>query len=178
MIVCNTSLTANTIPKVMPKEQAAHFCKVLIYDGNSIAPLNYHAHRIITQENDSLTTEQLFSSFVLYQDNWLQMRLFPHSDGNGNVAWCAPGDEIPESIGTEHIKYMREVLPLLRRHIDKGDWNTVDEIIDKLIKYQCTFGNINQGKENHPPIHFTLFFACLAIISIIIITFAAKRTKQ
>ena len=46
------------VTETLPKAQAKHFCQLLINDGNSIAPLNYHARSLMTQE-DSLTAEQL-----------------------------------------------------------------------------------------------------------------------
>ena len=45
------------VTETLPKAQAKHFCQLLINDGNSIAPLNYHARSLMTQE-DSLTAPQ------------------------------------------------------------------------------------------------------------------------
>ena len=66
------------VTEAIPKAQAEHFCRLLINDGNSIAPLNYHARSLMTQE-DSLTAEQLFTGYIFFQDNWKTMRFFPHT---------------------------------------------------------------------------------------------------
>ena len=125
----------NTIPQA----QAAHFCRLFISDETGIYPLGYHARRILSP-NDSLTVEQQFTSFVFYQDNWQSLRLFPHREQNGNVIWYAPADALPDALGQEHQKYIREAFPRLNALVQANDWHNVDTFIDRMIRYQCQFG--------------------------------------
>jgi hypothetical protein len=124
----------NTIPQA----QAAHFCRLLLNDETGIYPLGYHARRILSS-NDSLTAEQQFTSFIFYQDNWQTLRLFPHCQEDGTVIWYAPAEALPASLGTEHQKYIREVLPRLQQEMEAGHWQTVDAYIDRMLEYQCRF---------------------------------------
>ena len=70
--------------KVMPREQATHFCCLLMNDGESIMPLSVHARRVLEPSN-SLSSEQLFVDFLMREDNWQTLRLFPHRQDDGNV---------------------------------------------------------------------------------------------
>ena len=132
-------------PLIIPKEQSEHFCQLLIDDGNTIAPLNYHARRAMTQ-TDSLSVEQLFTGYIFFQSNWKSMRFFPHCEEDGSIRWYAPEDRLPSTLSPEHQKYIREVFPRLEKEIQAGNWETVDAYIDKMIEYQCEFGG--HGKSN------------------------------
>ena len=72
----------------IPQETAARFCQLLINDGESIMPLSAHARRVI-EPCDSLTCEQLFVEFLLRDDNWQSLRLFPHRQDDGTIIWYA-----------------------------------------------------------------------------------------
>ena len=78
------SVFAMPAPLIMPKAQAAHFCRLLINDGESIAPLSSHAHRLMAA-NDSLTSEQIFASYIFRQSNWITLRIFPHTETDGTI---------------------------------------------------------------------------------------------
>jgi hypothetical protein len=166
----------NTIPQA----QAAHFCRLFISDETGIYPLGYHARRILTP-NDSLTVEQQFTSFVFYQDNWQSLRLFHHREQNGNVIWYAPADALPDALGQEHQKYIREVFPRLQQEMEAENWPAVDAYIDKMIEYQCKYGG-GEAADAIEPSHLigiiVLFLIGLAVISFLIRNFAAKITKQ
>ena len=133
------SVIVTATPKVIPQKQAAHFCQLFINDGKDIFPLSYHAHRVLTP-TDSLRAEQQFISYLFLHDNWQVLRIFPHLADDGTVNWYAPADDLPASLGTEHQKYIREVLPRLQREIVAENWPVVDDCIDKMIRYQCQFG--------------------------------------
>jgi hypothetical protein len=164
----------------LPKAQAKHFCQLLINDGNSIAPLHYHARNLMTQE-DSLTAEQLFAGYIFFQDNWKTMRFFPHTGEDGTVTWYAPTDQLPSTLSPEHQKYIREVFPRLSNEIQAGNWETVDAYIDKMIEYQCKYGG-GEAADTIEPSHLigmiVLFLIGLVVISFFIRNFAAKITKQ
>ena len=122
----------------VPQAQAKHFCQLMLSDESGLYPLGIHARRILSS-TDSLTAEQQFTSFVFYQDNWQSLRLFPHAAEDGSVTWYAAADALPASLGVEHQKYIREVLPRLQREMEAGHWQTVDSCLDRMITYQVRF---------------------------------------
>ncbi len=168
------------VTEAIPKAQAEHFCQLLINDGNSIAPLSYHARSNMTQ-TDSLTAEQLFAGFIFFQDNWKTMRFFPHTGEDGTVRWYAPTDQLPSTLSEEHQKYIREVFPRLSNEIQAGNWEAVDAYIDKMIEYQCKYGGGEAAKTIEPSRligMIILFLIGLVVISFFIRIFAATITKQ
>ena len=122
----------------IPQAQAKHFCQLFISDESGLYPLGYHAQRTLSSK-DSLTAEQQFTSFIFYNDNWQTLRLFPHAEADGTVTWYAPAESLPASLGKEHQKYIREVMPRLQQEMEAGHWQTVDDYIDRMITYQCRF---------------------------------------
>lgn len=133
------SAYAMAAPRVMPQAQAAHFCRLFINDGGGIMPLNVHVLWVV-EPRDSLTREQIFVEYLLRDNNWQSLRFFPHCQDNGSVAWYAPAEALPASLGIEHQKYIREVFPRLIAEVEAGNWMTVDAYIDRMIEYQCQFG--------------------------------------
>ncbi len=152
----------------IPQAQAAHFCRLFISDDTGIYPLGYHARRILSS-NDSLTVEQQFTSFVFYQDNWQTLRLFPHRSEDGSVIWYAPADALPDALGPEHQKYIREVFPRLQQEMEAANWSAVDAYIDKMMEYQCTFSTPRE--ESMPAIQMTagilVLFVCIFLIPLL-----------
>lgn len=180
------SASAMAAPSVMPKEQAAHFCQLFLYDGNNIMPLSHHARRLMKsdthlQSTDScvLTPEQMFTSYILYQENWRSLRLFPHNEG-GTISWYAPADDIPESIGEEHKKYIHEVMPRLKAEVQAGHWQTVDAYIDKMIEYQCRFsGNgTSTATISAKPIYVIAFFFLINLVLYLFIRNFAPQKEE
>ncbi len=168
------------VTETIPKAQAEHFCQLLINDGNSIAPLSYHARSNMTQ-TDSLTAKQLFAGFIFFQDNWKTMRFFPHAGEDGTVTWYAPTDLLPSTLSSEHQKYIHEVFPRLSNEIQAANWEAVDAYIEKMIEYQCKYGG-GEAANTIEPSHLigmiVLFLIGLVVISFFIRNFAAKITKQ
>ena len=162
------------VGETIPSAQAAHFCRLLLYDGETIMPMSVHARKLMSA-TDSLTAEQLFTSYVFYRDNWQALRIFPHAAADGTVAWYSPADS-PASLDSEHQKYIHEVMPRLRQEILAGNWQTVDAYIDRMIQYQCRFGS-------EPPRDNVLWSSkskkmyFLLVVFILICTFAAKLRK-
>lgn len=165
-------------PPIIPKAQAARFCQLFLYDGHNIMPLSHHARRLmkpnsrlLPADSSQLTSEQMFATYVLYQDNWRSLRLFPHLATDGTVSWYAPADNIPESVGEEHQKYIREVLPRLKAEVQAGHWQAVDAYIDKMIEYQCQFGGKSCNTSGNPTL-FLIIGALLLLGYLFFRTFA------
>ena len=135
--------------RAIPQAQAKHFCQLMLNDETGIYPLGYHARRILSS-NDSLTAEQQFTSFIFYGNNWQSLRLFPHTEADGTVTWYAPAEQLPASMGKEHQKYIREVMPRLQQEMEAGNWQTVDAYIDRMITYQCRFSQPPQQSSLQP----------------------------
>lgn len=173
LLVGPASLTVAA--RTMPKQQAAHFCRLLIYDGNEVCPLSIHAHRLAV-EDDSLTAEQLMTSFIFHKDNWQTLRIFPHKADDGTISWYAPSDKLPPFIDSEHQKYIREVLPRLRHEIEAGQWEAVDAYIDRMIQYQCQFGGSHTKPTPSALTLSLLFFALAALLAGVILI--GRRHKK
>lgn len=156
-------------PRTLPKEQAAHFCRLLFYDGEgSVRLLNTYAQNLVTvlcgqARYGDYTAEQVFTGLIFYFDDWMRepfimtadaerqrliydlcsgstLRIFPHKSGAGAVSWYTPTGRLPESIGAEHRRYIQEVFTRLNAEVKAEHWETVDAYIDSMIKYQCQFG--------------------------------------
>ena len=140
---------ALAVPHVVPQEQAARFCRLLVCDNdNRLMPLSAFVHHKTPQQNDSLTIEQLFLVYVVDYDGWQTLRIFPHKAVDGTVRWYAPSDVLPQDVSEEHRKYIREVFPRLIAKISAGNWQTVDAYIDRMLQYQCQFG---AGRQSSRP---------------------------
>lgn len=148
-------------PQVIPQAQAAHFCQLLIADGPSVSTLSTHAAKAI-QPADSLTVEQIFAGYVLLADGWQTMRIFPHQE-DGQVSWYSAADALPASMSAEHQKYIREVFPRLIQEVHAGQWQAMDEAVDKMLQYQCQFG----GQQVSTPVSASLL-ATVGIIFLIV----------
>lgn len=171
---------AFAMPHIMPQQQAAHFCQLLINDGQSIAPLSKHARHYM-MPNDSLTVEQMFAAYIFHQGNWQALRIFPHYTAEGTVDWYAPTDDLPASLGKEHQKYIHEALPRLASEIEAHNWKNVDAFIDKMIRYQCQFSNKTQSSHNTPRffvIIITLFVIVMPVSQILFVSLHRKKTIQ
>ena len=160
--------TFSTSPRVLPQKQAAHFCRLLVNEGNEkIYPLSVYAHRLTLllchdDRYGAYSAEQVFTGLVFFYDDWAQerlpfsngqgrvlmeelhsghtLRLFPHVKGK-QATWYAPTDHLPASMNQEHQKYIHEVFSRLNALVQAGDWRSVDTIIDRMIHYQCQFGS-------------------------------------
>ena len=153
MLLLLSPFRASAAPLVIPQKQAAHFCRLMVFDEGALSLLSLHAHRLSKTDDGQaqslskdLTAEQIFAGYVLLADGWQTMRLFPHREG-GMVSWYSATDRLPSSIGSEHQKYIREVFPRLVAEVQAGHWSLVDAYIDRLIRYQCQFG----GKKMKSP---------------------------
>lgn len=160
-MVGSASVSASRL--IMPRQQAEHFCQLMLNDGTGASPLFYHARHMI-QAEDTLSIEQLFASFILQDDNWQGMRFFPHQEGD-DVVWYSAADKLPSTINAEHRKYIYEVFPRLIAQVEAGDWNTVDAYIDKMLQYQCQFG----GNVASEPVSSSFLVVVVLIFMVLIL---------
>ena len=128
---------------------SAHLCRILVSDGETVMPLTAYARRVV-QPTDSLTSEQIFATFLLRNNNWQSLRFFPHCQNDGTITWYAPADNLPASLDAEHQKYIREVFPRLIAEVQAQNWTTADAYIDRLLQYQCQFGSSKPNQRPHP----------------------------
>ena len=161
LMVGSASVSASRL--IMPRQQAEHFCQLMLDDGTGASPLYYHARHMM-QAEDSLSVEQLFASFILQDDNWQGMRFFPHQEGRG-VVWYSAADKLPATINAEHRKYILEVFPRLIAQVEAGDWKTVDAYIEKIVQYQCQFG----GSQVKSPVSSAQLTVIAAIFLVILL---------
>lgn len=152
-------------------QQASHFCRLFVNDGERIMPLSAHARRVI-EPNDSLTQEQLFTEFILRDDNWQSLRIFPHPADNQQVVWYAAGEDLPANLGAEHQKYIREVFPRLISEAEAGNWQAVDAYIDRMLQYQSTFA---QTQKASVPMWPMAIGALLSFVFLFLISKVSKR---
>ncbi len=176
LMVGSASVSASRL--IMPRQQAEHFCQLMLDDGTGASPLYYHARRMM-QAEDSLSVEQLFASFILQDDNWQGMRFFPHQEGRG-VVWYSAADKLPATINAEHRKYILEVFPRLIAQVEAGDWKTVDAYIEKMVQYQCQFGG-SQVKSPVSSAQLTviaaIFLAILLVSRFLLLPLHPKRRQ-
>lgn len=158
-------------PRVLPRQQAARFCRLMVNDGEGrVYPLSVYARRLTMlichdDHYGDYTAEQIFTGLIFFFDEWSRepmpysrgqgrmlmdelhsgqtLRIFPHVQKR-RVDWYAPTDKVPESVGLEHQKYIRESFARLNTLVQRGDWKLVDSFIDRMITYQCRFGSFQQ----------------------------------
>ena len=169
LVIFHLSLiTSHSRPRVLPQQQAAHFCRLLVNDGEGrIYPLKLYATRLTTllyaePSHAGFSAEQVLTGLIFFYEDWAQepmalgdgrgrllmeelhsgqtLRIFPHVEGK-QATWYAPTDNLPATIDTEHQKYIREVFDRLNAVVHDGNWKLVDDYIDKMIQYQCRFGD-------------------------------------
>ena len=159
---------SNQKRSVLPQQQAAHFCRLLYYsDDGNVYPLSVYAQHLTALLCGSLSygeysAEQVFTGLIFFYDEWelermpfsngqgrilmeelhsgQTLRVFPHST-DGTLTWYTPTDSIPTAIGDEHRKYIHEVFTRLNGEVQAGNWENVDAFIDRMIEYQCRFGD-------------------------------------
>lgn len=149
----------------LPQRQAKHFCQLLVCDNeNNIRPLSVYIRQQPSEQNDSLSIEQLFMVYVFDYKGWQILRIFPHQKTDGTIVWYAPTDELPQDMSEEHKKYIREVFPRLIAEIEAGNWDTADAYIDRMIQYQCRFGSSSDITRHPYPIIFVIVLLLIGVL--------------
>ncbi len=67
------------------------------------------------------------------------LKLFPYTQ-DGTTTWYSAVDKYPSYMDDSRKGYMQQILPLLGSAAQKGDTSALKEGIEKLEKYQRTFG--------------------------------------
>ena len=164
-------------PQTLPVAQAAHFCRLLVSDGEgNVYPLGMYAQHLVTllcgqPSYNGLTAEQVFTGLVFFFDEWaadslvimadgerrqllgelhsgMTLRVFPSRAVHSSVQWYAPTGELPADIDGEHRRYMTEVFPRLAVEARAGNWPTVDEYITRMMAYQCRYGGSEASRPS------------------------------
>ena len=97
-----------------------------------------------SQENDNVarqlldTDDKMMLLMELMQGNTL--RVFPYMSKQGTVDWFSPHDKYPKSMNKAQQQYMHSILPLAGQLARQGKTDMVNELIQKLRKYQYTYG--------------------------------------
>ena len=134
----------------LPKETAAHFCRLLVNDDEGhVCTISNYIRTHQTATSDSLTLQQLFTTYVFQYEGWKTLRIFPHCT-EGSVKWYAATDALPSDLDHEHQKYIREVFPRLATEVEAGNWTQVDAYINRMEQYQCRFGSSSPSTFNTP----------------------------
>ena len=76
---------------------------------------------------------------VMNLRKYAPLNIFPYTK-DGTTTWYSPSDNYPTSLDEGRKKYMQEILPLIGAAAQKGNTSVLSEAIEKLKKYQYTFG--------------------------------------
>ena len=108
-------------------------------------------------------------SLVMELHQGTPLKLFPYTQ-KATTTWYSPTDKLPESMDSEHQKYMREVFTLLNGEVQAGKWTRANAYLDKMLKYQQSFGGRSvpdttklkaERLYNQIPFATILFMVCL-----------------
>ena len=54
----------------------------------------------------------------------------------GTTTWYSPADRLPSAIDSQHRLYMQNVFSLINENVMISDYGRVNDVVDKMIKYQ------------------------------------------
>ncbi len=119
--------------------------------------------------------------FELRQE--VPLRIFPF-EGKKGLKWYSPTDKLPSEMAESRQQYIHSILPLLKTESKAGHNATVEEGIDKILRYQQSFGGKSlpsptrtQAERLYNNIPFTtilfIFNLCMAVVSL----FAGRFAK-
>ena len=135
-------LSSSAKNAVLPQATASRFCQLLVCDNDEqLLSLTSFLRKNPLEANDSLTTEQLFCDYIFHYGGWQSLRVFPYYDGK-TTSWYASTSELPQSMPSEHQRYMQEVFVRMQSEVDAAQWTLVDEYITRLLQYQRHFGPV------------------------------------
>ena len=156
----------------LPQEQAKHFCQLLVCDNNNrVTPLNAYIRQQPLQQNDSLSIEQLFATYVFDYDGWQTLRIFPHQKADGTVVWYSATDALPQDMSAEHQKYIHEVFPRLLAEIQVGNWKTADAYLERMVQYQSKLAAPHTPSTPSFHVYLLVLLLFLSILVIIMVSY-------
>ena len=101
----------------------------------------------------------------------LLLKLFPYTDSHG-THWYAPTDSIPDTVESEHKKYITEVFSRLYQDVLDGNESRIGAYFDKMGEYQRMSGGTSIPSDtciraerlyNSIPFATILFMVCLTM---------------
>lgn len=69
------------------------------------------------------------------------MQIFPYTNAEGKVLWYAPVSKLPGEMPKAQQQYVRTILSLCRQLAEEGKTAEVNELLDKMLKYQHRYGS-------------------------------------
>ena len=125
------------------------------------------------QDKDVRRTDEKVSLIMeLHQGTPLKIFPYANTHPSATITWYSPTSTLPDSMDTEHRKYIREVFTLLNGEIQAGNYERANQFLDKMLEYQQTFGQRSlpsatrvQAEHiyNKVPFATILFMVCLTI---------------
>lgn len=157
---------------------AEHFCQLMVCNSEgAVTPLRAYIRQQGGDAGDSLTVEQLFTSYVFDYHGWQTLKIFPYRSAQGTVVWLAAADPLPDDMDAEHQKYIQEVFPRLQEELEHEHWTTADAYIDRMLQYQSTFG-APLGNRGGTPLSSSVFLPLMIslLVAFFSIPFISKTT--
>ena len=168
--------------RALPKQTAERFGELLVLHNDRICPLqtlaiDFTKKRYGAKSYQGQTAEQVFMNWIFWGDDWMDidrsslLKVFPCT-ADGSTVWYAPTDALPDALDAQHQQFVRLVFVLLREYAEAGEYAGMDEIVDKLLKYQQQNGgtSLPSAKQiaaertyNSIPFATILFMVCLAM---------------
>ena len=116
----------------------------------------------------------------------LLLKLFPYTDNHG-THWYAPTDSIPDTVESEHKKYITEVFSRLYQDVLDGNDHRISQYFDKMGEHQRLSGGASipgnsrlraERLYNGIPFASILFMACLTMGFLSLALFIRKMTRS
>lgn len=96
------------------------------------------------QENDNVSKQLLDTDdkmmLLMNLTQVKSLKIFPYMEKNESVDWFSPNDKFPASMPKAQQPYIRSILPLAAQLAKQGKTDMVNELIQKLRKYQYRYG--------------------------------------
>ena len=96
------------------------------------------------QENDNVSKQLLDTDdkmmLLMNLTQAKSLKIFPYMEKNESVDWFSPNDKFSASMPKAQQQYIRSILPLAAQLAKQGKTDMVNELIQKLRKYQYRYG--------------------------------------
>lgn len=111
-------------------------------------------------------------------------QMFPYPMPKGGVTWTTPADNPPQGMPKEQLIYIRTILPMAAEAAGRQDYKMVNEILDKLLRYQHRYGAPSlpapirvwaEGVYNRVPFPTVLFMVNLTLGFLSVLTLKRRH---
>jgi len=68
------------------------------------------------------------------------LKIFPYTSNKGDIDWFAPTDRMPQTMPKAQQQYIHSILSLAGQLANQGNTGMLNELAQKLQKYQYTYG--------------------------------------